>query len=168
MHWDGTPGWLVGQIWTRSYVFLSLQLDSGPNWEHSNTNPITHQHTQSEISSFRIKVDFFSGFPGMEPASRLTTVDDGRDAVLWLRAIGGVCRMHGSSCRPDGRLSQVGAVLPLPMFHAHCMRTSSAIAGAPHRRRGDQHVGVDAAASRRGRGMCVDHAQHARRPCPCS
>ena len=69
MHWDGTPGWLVGQIWTRSYVFLSLQLDSGPNWEHSNTNPITHQHTQSEISSFRIKVDFFSGFPGMEPAS---------------------------------------------------------------------------------------------------
>ena len=37
--------------------------------------------------------------------------------MLWLRAISGVCRMHGSSCRPptDRRLSQVGAVLPLPI-----------------------------------------------------
>ena len=99
---------------------------------------------------------------------RHAIVDDGWDAVLWLRAIGGACRVHGLSCRLDGRLSQVGAVLRLPILHPHRMRTASAIAGAPHRRRGDQHVGVDAAAWRRGRGMCVEHAQHARHPCPCS
>ena len=57
--------------------------------------------------------DSFSGaMDGMDPG-----------ATLWLRAIGGVCRVHGSSCRSDGRLSQVGAVLPLPILHPHHMRT---------------------------------------------